>query len=194
MARHQDDEKRERILKSAVEAFITKGYTTTTMKDIAEEAGIAPGSIYTYFQDKDVLFIAAVDTVWKDFHAGLQKRIQSSANLPFAQKLEIMLDYGFELLKRLHPLVQGMYQEAHRLTLFHKNMVKFAKLISLLFEKGMAEYPLLDGFDSRSRDQVFKIWLSGMMFTLSSLPSNKIAAEIDLQRRVIKRLILGAGA
>ncbi|NCN05019.1 MAG: TetR/AcrR family transcriptional regulator [Spirochaetales bacterium] len=189
MARHQDDEKRDRILQASIKAFQEKGFTTTTMKDIADRAGIAPGSIYTYFQDKEVLFIAAVDTVWKGFYKGLKPIISEA--LGFEAQLKAMLDYGFQLLLELHPLVQGMYQEPHRLNLFHKNMVKLAKQLAFFFEQSDSARPSLSRMDRRSRMNLMKIWISGMMFTLSSLPANRIHLEITQQRKMILLLLLG---
>ena len=188
MARHQDDEKRERILAGAIKAFSHKGYTTTTMKDIAEMAGIAPGSIYTYYQDKEVLFIAAVDSVWKSFHKGLAAIML--VDQPFEAQLDSMLDYCFELLTRLHPLVQGMYQDPHRLNLFHKNIVKLAKLAAFHFERARPDQTALATFDKRSRMHALKIWLSGMIFTMASLPGDRLGLEVARQRSVIRQILL----
>lgn len=188
MARHQDAEKRERILQGAIKAFSNKGYATTTMKDIADMAGIAPGSIYTYYQDKDVLFIAAVDSVWKSFHRGLAAIMQQE--LPFSEQIEAILDYCFELLTRLHPLVQGMYQESHRLNLFHKNIVKLAKQLAFFFEKSHPPGVGLHLFERRNRMHILKIWLSGMIFTLASIPDDRVGLEVARQKLVIKQLLM----
>lgn len=188
MARHQDDEKRTRILQSAIQAFGEKGFTTTTMKDIAEQADIAPGSIYTYFRDKEVLFISAVDTVWKQFHQGLAAILKEQET--FSSQLDAMLDYGFDLLKELHPLVRGMYQEANRLNLFHKNLVKLAKQLSFFFERADENKYTLSRFDKRNRMYLLKVWISGMLFTLSSLPFERIDGEIERQKSVIRKALL----
>lgn len=188
MARHQDDEKRSRILEAAIIAFQDQGFTTTTVKDIADRAGIAPGSIYTYFQDKEVLFIAAVDTVWKSFYAGLKPIM--TLQEPFHNKMESMLDYGFKLLEELHPLVQGMYQEPSRLNLFHKNIVKLSKQLAFFFDTVQTRLPGLSRIDRRSRMHLIKLWISGMMFTLSSLPPERIQQEITQQRKLILDLLI----
>lgn len=46
----------ELIKNSAKECFITKGYKETTIRDIAEFAGISTGTIYNYFKGKKELF------------------------------------------------------------------------------------------------------------------------------------------
>jgi AcrR family transcriptional regulator len=52
------EQTRERILDSALELFRTRGYAETTMRQIAEHAGVAVGNAYYYFASKDQLILA----------------------------------------------------------------------------------------------------------------------------------------
>lgn len=47
-----------KILEAAKSCFLEKGYTETTMRDIASKADISPGTIYIYFKGKKALFQA----------------------------------------------------------------------------------------------------------------------------------------
>ena len=49
------DEKRERILAGAVEAFAAHGFHRARVSDVAKAAGVADGTIYLYFENKDEL-------------------------------------------------------------------------------------------------------------------------------------------
>lgn len=52
------ERRREQIVRAAVRRFAVGGYHRTTIKDIAETAGISSGLIYSYVKDKeDVLFL-----------------------------------------------------------------------------------------------------------------------------------------
>ena len=52
------ERRREQIVRAAVRRFAVDGYHRTTIKDIAETAGISSGLIYSYVKDKeDVLFL-----------------------------------------------------------------------------------------------------------------------------------------
>ena len=51
---------REETLTKAMHVFWQKGYKATSIKDLVEEMGIQPGSIYNTFGDKHSLFIAAI--------------------------------------------------------------------------------------------------------------------------------------
>lgn len=53
--------RRAQILAAAVQLFATKGYHSTTIRDIAREAGIAEGTVYVYFENKSALLLGILD-------------------------------------------------------------------------------------------------------------------------------------
>jgi len=63
-------EKREEslraILDAALELFVTKGYTETTVADIAARAGLAPATIYYYFGTKRDLAVQLADSLSRE--------------------------------------------------------------------------------------------------------------------------------
>ena len=59
MGRHYEFNKEETLTK-AMQVFWRKGYKATSMKDLIEEMGIQPGSIYNTFGDKHSLFIESI--------------------------------------------------------------------------------------------------------------------------------------
>jgi AcrR family transcriptional regulator len=54
----KSDATRARILSSALRLFRARGFEATTMRDVAEEAGVAPGAAYYYFRSKEALLLA----------------------------------------------------------------------------------------------------------------------------------------
>jgi AcrR family transcriptional regulator len=50
------EERRSAILAAALEEFTTRGYEGARLDDVAKRAGIAKGTIYLYFADKQALF------------------------------------------------------------------------------------------------------------------------------------------
>ncbi|MDQ2887061.1 MAG: TetR/AcrR family transcriptional regulator [Chloroflexota bacterium] len=56
------EDRREQILAAAIHVFAQKGFTRATNKDIAREAGITPGLIYHYFESKEAVFKAIIET------------------------------------------------------------------------------------------------------------------------------------
>jgi AcrR family transcriptional regulator len=49
---------RAAIISAAFELFISKGYHATSMRQIADEAGLAPGGLYNHFAGKEEIFVA----------------------------------------------------------------------------------------------------------------------------------------
>lgn len=48
-------EKRERLLRAAIEAFTETGFENTTVSDVVHRAGMTPSTFYNYYRDKDAL-------------------------------------------------------------------------------------------------------------------------------------------
>lgn len=51
---------RKAILEAAYQLFLDQGYSATSMRQIAEQAGIAPGGIYNHFSGKDDIFVELI--------------------------------------------------------------------------------------------------------------------------------------
>jgi len=54
----KSEETRRRIFDSALALFRKRGFADTTMRDIAQEAGVALGAAYYYFDSKDAIVMA----------------------------------------------------------------------------------------------------------------------------------------
>ena len=57
---------REQVLRSAINAFVAKGYNKTSMQDLKAATGLHPGSIYCAFDSKKGLMLAAIEQYNKD--------------------------------------------------------------------------------------------------------------------------------
>jgi TetR/AcrR family transcriptional regulator, fatty acid metabolism regulator protein len=59
--------KRESIIQAAIEVFGRKGFQAATITEIAQSAGVAEGSIYQYFKNKEDLFFSIPIEKTKEF-------------------------------------------------------------------------------------------------------------------------------
>ena len=66
---------RHHLLVVAARAFHRHGYRGATLKEIAEAAGILPGSIYHYFRSKQDLFSQVHDEGFRQINAALDKAL-----------------------------------------------------------------------------------------------------------------------
>jgi TetR/AcrR family fatty acid metabolism transcriptional regulator len=66
MPRTRKDDKRQRILDAATKVFAKKGYFAARVSDVAKKAGIAGGTIYLYFRNKEDILVSLFDDVMKE--------------------------------------------------------------------------------------------------------------------------------
>ena len=67
------EEKRRLILDAAAGVFARKGFHTSRVGDIAEEAGVAHGLLYHYFSSKDEV----LDTIFREHWTSLLDRLHA---------------------------------------------------------------------------------------------------------------------
>jgi AcrR family transcriptional regulator len=58
---------RERLYRSAVRLMARRGFDSTTLRDVAAEAGVSVGLLYRYFPNKRAVIIALYDELSADF-------------------------------------------------------------------------------------------------------------------------------
>jgi len=111
------DQTRDRIVDAAYRALVKRGYHETSMKDIAEEAGVALGLAHYYFETKEDLLVAAIERGCAPLLDELSRQ-----GIPLDAGMSVGLDAfeaarrGFELTKEelrryreLHILVNDMF-------------------------------------------------------------------------------------
>ena len=69
------EERRGQILRAAVRLFSDKGYYTTTISQIAREAGVSTGLIYQYFGDKDDVLLLSLKLVLETYEREIPQRL-----------------------------------------------------------------------------------------------------------------------
>lgn len=69
-------ERRQQVIEEAARLFSAKRFDEVLMDDIAQQAGVGKGTIYTYFADKEELYFAVVF----DGISRLNEKLQQKAN------------------------------------------------------------------------------------------------------------------
>ena len=101
---------REELIKAAREAFTAKGYTRTTMEDIARAAGKAKSTLYYYFVNKEDAFRAVIDREGGTLKKKLQE-IVFDPERPARKKLEDYVLVRWNAFEELGNYYQTMRQE-----------------------------------------------------------------------------------
>lgn len=67
------EERREQLVHAAASVFSDKGYRAASVSDIIEEAGVARGTFYLYFESKKDLFLELVELYFSGFAQVLEE-------------------------------------------------------------------------------------------------------------------------
>ncbi len=89
--------RRREILTAAEKVFEAHGYAAATVDAVAEEAGVAKGSVYNYFENKRDLFTQVFTEVIASEEAATDTVL--SEEMTAAEKLERLLDQWFGRLE-----------------------------------------------------------------------------------------------
>lgn len=104
-------ERRRELLATAAEVFAAHGYNATTVRRIADEAGLLAGSLYYHFDSKesmlDEILSAFLEELWAGYDAVL------AAGLGPRETLEALVTESFREIDRHRPAV-AIYQKESR--------------------------------------------------------------------------------
>lgn len=77
----EEQETRERLLKSAKKEFSEKGYMKASLRKICSQAGVTTGALYFFFQDKADLFGALVEEPIKGVYDILYRHFEEESEM-----------------------------------------------------------------------------------------------------------------
>lgn len=97
-------DKRERILRAAIKVFAKNGFYATRVSEIAKAAGVADGTIYLYFKNKDDVLISI-------FEQGIQALLGilqevAASDMPVEQRLKHIIQLQLGLLEDQRDLAE----------------------------------------------------------------------------------------
>lgn len=91
-------DRRGAIIAAAGKVFDAHGYAATTMEAVADEAGVAKGSLYNYFDSKHALFSQLFAEVISGDEAEVEQLVAEA--IPADEKLRKLIDNVFAQLER----------------------------------------------------------------------------------------------
>ena len=119
----QKEDIRSRVLAAARRQFGRKGYSGTSMREIAASAGVGVGNIYNYFTSKDDLFREVVRPVLCALEAMLQEhhgiRGEDIMAMRSEKYLESCIDEYVSLIDRHRGLMEILLLRAQGSSLEH---------------------------------------------------------------------------
>ena len=110
--------RRDELLDVAARLFAERGFKNTTVRDIAEEAGILSGSLYHHFASKEAMVDELLDTfqtkLWEQYDA-----IEASDRTP-REKLDAVVRASFTAIDEHHSEVAIFQSDASYLAGFER--------------------------------------------------------------------------
>lgn len=92
-----DEAKREAIVKAARQRLSQYGVRKTTMNEIAQDVGIAVGTLYLYFKNKNEILIAATEAYTQQHLIDTERILHSPMSAP--EKLKTYLQNRFRAVQ-----------------------------------------------------------------------------------------------
>ena len=161
--------KREEVLNKAMRAFWDRGYGATGMAEIVRITGLKPGSIYTAFESKQDLFLAALD-LYGDFSRDAVERQLAKHSNPIDAVCEFFRHLAATVAgpsgKRSCFLVNSALEVARHdkaaRKLIHTHFQSIEGLFRDTLERAQAEGYLAPGKDPASLAATLMVFIWGM--------------------------------
>lgn len=125
-------DKKEILLKSAIDIFRTKGIANTTVADIAKGAGTAKGTFYLYFKDKDEIIRTII-------MSEASKLLENAIEL--SKKLESQ-ELSDKVIFIANELINAFDENIQYIDIIHKNLYTglFSKSDNDVFSNAVKEF------------------------------------------------------
>ena len=172
MARIIDkEEKRLDIARASIELFSNKGIAQTSIDEIAKSAGVAKGTIYLYFKNKEEIVFAIWDMFSQQHEERYTKRIhkQMSAKekiLEFFNFTECNEDYDKEQILSLYQnFVSAMLMDKTGLytAYFESFFKRDYEVISTCLQEGIASGEFYSSLDVEKLSDTIIIFMKGVL-------------------------------
>lgn len=194
---------RGRILTIARQQFEKKGYSKTSMREIAESSSVGVGNIYNYFASKDELFREVVRPVLCALEAMLQEhhgiRGEDIMMMRSEKYLKSCIDEYVTLITKYRELLEILLFRAQGSSLehFRENYTdRSTELVKAWFASMQQKYPEINTAVSDFSIHLHTVWMFTMFeeLLMHSVPKQEMEAilhdyilfEIQGWRAIIK--------
>lgn len=175
---------REAIIEAAITLFGKRGYTGTTMRDIAQEVGILPGSLYAHIDSKETLLDEIVELGIESF-LGIEAALQRDA--PPTERLRAAIKAHAKIAaenpgRSLVVFHQWRFLTEANLSRALNKRRRYQQIFVTIIDEGIADQSFDPGLDAKAA--VFTIlgalnwipeWYSPTGHFSSSVVGDKIA-------------------
>jgi AcrR family transcriptional regulator len=172
-------QRRQQLLDLSARLFAERGYGATTVRDIADEAGILSGSLYHHFHSKEAMVDEILSSFLDELFASYRAIV--AQDLGARQKLEAVVVESFAGIDRHHDAVAIFQNEAKhlaqsaRFSYLNDRGREFRALWQQILEEGVRTGAFREGLDV---DLVFRfirdtVWVAVRWYR----PGGRLSAD-----------------
>lgn len=154
MSRDRTPEKRQRILDAALKVFAERGFYTAKVSEVAREAGVADGTIYLYFENKDDLLISLFEDRMDFLIRRLTDDLEATGGT-VAQRVRRLIHMHLRIVAESPELAEFITVELRQSQKFVKEYTnprfqEYLKVLRDLIEAGQADGTIRADLDPRT--------------------------------------------
>lgn len=151
--RRKSGDKAKRIANAAIQVFARDGFHGAKITRIAKEAGVATGSVYLYFRNKESILHHLFAQMWQELHEAFDATTYSTELTP-RQKVEEIIDRLLDQFAREPSLALLFVNEQNQLLRessgrFVQYYVDFLQLGERVVREGMRSGDFRSDVDAR---------------------------------------------
>ena len=164
------NDKYSRILEAAVKVFAEQGFFQSTVSQIAKEAGVADGTIYLYFKNKDDILVQFFNYKTKQVFARFREEVNGADNA--VDKLRNLIRRHLEEFQNDRNMAVVYRAETHQNSRLVEAQIKemskmYLDIVSEIVEQGQEEgvirrdlyLSLVKRFILGAVDEVINTWI-----------------------------------
>jgi TetR/AcrR family fatty acid metabolism transcriptional regulator len=185
------NDKYHRILEAATKVFAEHGYFKSTVAQIAKEAGVADGTIYLYFKNKDDIMVQFLDYKIKKVFARFRQEVDKADNA--VDKLRNLIKGHLDEFQRDRNMAILYQSETHQKTRLTEKQIRemsnmYHDIVTEIVEQGQQEGSmrqslylwLVKRFILGAVDEVINTWIhTEAKFDLVSMTDPLVALFIN---------------
>jgi len=134
--------KRERILKAAIKVFARNGFFHAKVEEIAKEAGVATGTTYLYFENKDDILISIFEEEMQPIIEAMKVELNSKQTA--REKILCFVNLHFDMIQNKPDMAQLLEVELRQSSKFihgyeGTKFKEYLNVVSAALEEGQAK-------------------------------------------------------
>jgi AcrR family transcriptional regulator len=142
LTKEEQAKRRHEIFHQVVNVFLKKGFQETSMREIAEAAGLGKSTLYDYFKTKDEILVYYFEDQLNDLTEEAQ--MIAMQNSPADKRLRQIMEMYLEYMQANKSLFTKISLEAQRLKLESQKQIQqkrhaYQDLLRVLIDEGIRE-------------------------------------------------------